>query len=169
MRRSDAALAPVRRALASDAARAADSVLADATARAEELDAAARGESDAILARAVADGTAAGRAAAALADARARREAHGHVLATAQRLRAETVARTVSAATALRDDPRYPALLEAWTARCRTVLGADAEVRPVPEGGVVGELGSRRLDLRLTTLAERAAEDVLVEEGDPWS
>ena len=162
-------LAPVRAALIADAERRAAQVRAEAARVAQDLADRARTEAEALLEQAAREGAAAGGVAAALSNARARREAHGVVLTASQRLRDATVAATVAQARALRDDPCYPALLDAWTATCRAALGHEVQVREAPDGGVVGVQGSRRLDLRLGTLAARAAEDVLAEEGDPWS
>ncbi len=169
MSRWEDELAPVRRALADAARRDVDELGEAAGRETEALAARARADAEEILEAARADGTAAGRAAAALVAARARREAHRVVLAERERLRAELVDRVVRAAAGLRDGPDYPALVARLEAVCRERLGPGAEVSPGPGGGVVGVLGTRRLDLSLPMLAEQAALAVLEEADDPWS
>ncbi len=65
----------------------------------------------------------------------------------------------------MRDDPRYPALLDHFEAVAREQLGDDAVIErdPIPGGGIVAELGSRRVDYTLPQLADRALE-VLADE-----
>ena len=59
---------------------------------------------------------------------------------------------------AMREAPDYGSVVDALTTRARARLGADAVIVTDPDGagGVIGELGGRRVDYTLTALAERA-------------
>ena len=151
---SDAALAPVRRALRSAAEQQAAELRDDASRQAGALVDAARAEAAAILAAATKEGEDAARSEAALRSARARRQAHELVLAQRSSLRLELHRRVREATAGLTSDPRYPGLVTRLTEQCRRLLGPDAGVSESPAGGVIAEAGPRRLDLSLTVLAE---------------
>ncbi len=149
---ADAALAPLRAALLADAqARAAEITRAAAAQARAILDDAER-EASAIRAAAVAAGEAAARAEAAERSARARRQAAERVLAARTEGWLAVREAVRDAARALRDDPRHPAIL----ASLRAVAAAElpgATITESPDGGLVAQSGTRRLDLTLPTLA----------------
>ncbi|MCI0141697.1 hypothetical protein KNN17_08920 [Arthrobacter bambusae] len=150
---SDAALQPVRMALRAAAEKQAAELQDEARRNANALVEAARAEAAAILSAAAQEGESAARSEAALSLARARREAHELVLAQRNSLRMELHRRVREAAAGLKSDPRYAKLMARLTEQCRELLGRDAVVSESPEGGVVAEAGSRRLDLSLHVLA----------------
>jgi hypothetical protein len=157
----DAALAPVRAALAEHARREGTSALAaaDAAVAADRVAATTEAEDIRVAARAAA---AADAAAFAVAErARTDRESREEVL---RALREEydslrDAART--AAEALRLDPRYPRLRQILAEYARALLGPEAVIVDADGGGVVGSVHGRRVDLSLATFAQRAVEAVL--------
>ncbi len=166
---SSAALEPVRAALRAAAERESAEVRAGAESEVTQLRENADREAARIRADAVAEGTAVARGSAALRAARTRREAHEIVLDRQNQVRAALVAAVGAAASALRADPRYPALLDRLTERARELLGPQAVVTEGPEGGVVAERGSRRLDLSLPSVAEATLESMAPEVSALWS
>lgn len=163
------ALDPLRAALHADAQVEADVIQARAAEEVEAILAAARATAEELVADAVAQGTAVARAAAALRSARVRREANELVLAEQESLRRELVDQVVRAAQELRGTPRYTAWVERLTRRCHEALGPLATVTPSAAGGVVGELGSRRLDLTVPVLAAQAVEEHAAEVRWLWT
>ncbi|WP_205759923.1 hypothetical protein [Arthrobacter sp. PAMC25564] len=157
---ADAALGPVRQALRAAAEKQATELRDDAGRQAAALLDAARAEAAGILAAAATEGETAARAEAALRSARARRQAHELVLAQRSSLRLELHRRVREAAAGLKSDPRYAELMARLTEQCRELLGPDASVSESPEGGVVAEAGSRRLDLSLPALAELTLDSI---------
>lgn len=157
---SDATLGPVRQALRASAEKQASGIRDDAGRQAAALLDAARAEAAGILAAAAAAGAAAARSEAALRSARVRRQAHELVLAQRSSLRLELHRRVREAVTGLRSDPRYAELVARLTEQCRELLGPDASVSESPEGGVVAEAGSRRLDLSLPVLADMTLDSM---------
>ncbi len=160
---SDATLAPVRESLLATARATVEASADRARELARSLVDAAQLEADRIRVAAVADGEGAARSEALMSSARVRRQAHETVLAARNALRLELEEQVRAAATALRTDPRYPELLARLTERSHSLLGRHATVTESPDGGIVAEAGSRRLDLSLPTLAaetlsQRAAE-----------
>lgn len=151
---ADAALAPVRQALRAAAEKQAAEFRDAARTQASALLEAARAEAAGILAAAAEQGEADARSETALRSARARRQAHELVLAQRSSLRLELHRRVREAAAGLTSDPRYPKMMARLTEQCRELLGPEAIVTESPEGGVVAEAGSRRLDLSLPVLAE---------------
>jgi vacuolar-type H+-ATPase subunit E/Vma4 len=91
------------------------------------------------------------------------------VLARRNALRLELQRQVRESATALRTDPRYPPLLTRLTEQSHALLGPDAMVAESPDGGVVAEAGSRRLDLSLPTLATRTLESMTQEVRQLWT
>jgi vacuolar-type H+-ATPase subunit E/Vma4 len=151
---SSAALDPVRAALLSQAHSDAQTVLADARQRAEDDRATARARAAQILQAGRDVGEQQAGAAAARQLARRRRDARDTTLAAQRDLYDELRRRCHDAARALREAPDYPLLREHLTERARAALGQDASIRESPDGGVVAEAGSRRLDLSLPTLVD---------------
>lgn len=157
-------------------------LLADAAAQAEELVAAASREVDASIAeveqrcdREVEEiERRSARAARASLDQRiadARTEAHDAVLSARSRTHDRLVEAAHAAALAMRHDPRYPALLDHFEAMAREQLGDDAKIErdPTPGGGIVAELGSRRVDYSLLQLADRALDVLADEVARSWT
>ena len=161
---AEAALAPLRARLLDDARATASGILAEAREKADALEAEAEEEAAGIRATAAAAGVETARSEVALRAARVRRQAHERVLAAQSDLRLEVHRRVRERAMALVEDPRYPALLERLRAQARASLGPGAVLTESPDGGLVAEAGSRRLDLTLRTLAdimfEAAADEV---------
>jgi len=168
-RTSIAALEPVRAALRTAArhevAQIRDAARAEAAATLEH----GRREAEQIRTEAVAEGTAVARGSAALLSARARREAHEVVLAQQQQVHASLVDAVTAAVSALRDDRRYPRLVDRLTELCGEILGPDVVVTESPTGGVVAERGERRLDLSLPALAAAALDAMAPEVSALWA
>jgi hypothetical protein len=166
---SDAALMPVREALAADArARVADIERAARLEASATIDAADR-ERDRLRTEAEAAGEAEATVAAALASARRRRLADERLLAQREAIRAELARRVRAAATAATGDPLYPDVLEQLRARAVRVLGPAAVVRVHDEGGVTATAGSRTVDLTLPTLAARQLDSLSAELAPLWT
>ncbi|MGM0385691.1 MAG: hypothetical protein ACQERF_06900 [Actinomycetota bacterium] len=155
---ADAALAPLRERLLDDARATASGILAEEREKAGALVAEAEEEAESIRAAAAAAGEETARSEVALRSARVRRQAHETVLAAQSDLRLEVRRRVREKAVALVEDQRYPALLERLRAQARAALGTGVVITESPEGGLVAEAGSRRLDLTLPTLANAAFE-----------
>jgi vacuolar-type H+-ATPase subunit E/Vma4 len=157
-------LKAVRRALMDDADADAGRVLAAAREEAEAQVAAALHEARRMTGAARAEGDAEARTAAAIEQARVRRRAREAVLAARQAAVDRLRAAAREAAVRLRDDPRYPELLAGLerTARDQLGEGATVDVQP-PTGGLVAAAGSRSVDYRLDSLADRCV-DALGEE-----
>jgi hypothetical protein len=166
---SDAALAPLEERLLDDARAAASAIMAEAREKADALVTKAEEEAAGIRAGAVAAGEEAARSEVALRSARLRRQAHETVLAARNDLRLEARHAVRERAGALVEDPRYPDLLERLRGRARAALGPDAILTESPEGGLVAEAGSRRLDLTLPTLAGAALEDAADQVTGLWA
>ena len=158
-------LEPVRRALLADAADQAEALVAAATREVEASIADVEQQCDEEVAEIERRSARASRASLDQRIADARAEAHDAVL----RARARTHDRLVDAAHAaaleMRHDPRYPTLLDHFERVAREQLGDDAVIErdPTAGGGIVAELGSRRVDYSLPELADRAL-DVLADE-----
>ena len=149
-------LEPVREALLSDARQDAAQLRQAAEREAGATVAAAREEAGRLRATARADGEAEARAAAAAELARARRDARHSVLAARRDAYERARACAERAASALRDAPRYAALLDALSELARRQLGEDAVVVVDDEvGGFVATAGTRSVDYRLPAVADR--------------
>jgi vacuolar-type H+-ATPase subunit E/Vma4 len=166
---SVAALAPVQAALRSQAEAAAHTVLDEARKQAGGIRATARARASDIVAASRSEGEQQARAAVAARVVRRRREARDVVLRAQRDLYDQLHRVSRQAASALRDDPDYPALLRRLTAQARDAMGAGASVQESPDGGVVAVDGSRRLDLSLPALAERAVDRLGEEVERLWA
>ena len=164
-------LDPVRRALLEDAGTEADRVLAEARRSAGDAVAAAEQEVAAEVAAVERRTAIAAAAHAEQVRALARAEAHGELLAAREDIHRKLVEAVRSAALQLRDDARYPALLDRLEIVARVQLGPDAEVHrdPPGRGGLVAVAGTRRVDYTLTALAERALHDHAEEVASLWT
>ena len=163
-----AALAPVRRALLDDAEHEAAQLVETARADADEQEAAARHRADAEVERAAdrARATAAARADRAVEAARG--QGHTLLLETEAEIWDELADRVRRAVAAMPADPRYPALRERLEQLARRQLGDAATVADDDGGGVVAELEGRRVDYRLSTLADRVLDALADEVGEVW-
>jgi vacuolar-type H+-ATPase subunit E/Vma4 len=154
-------LAPVRTALLGHARSDAARVLAAADHDVAVLLDDAAAEATRIREAASAETAAYARTLAATQRSHARREGRAIVLRAQQDAYVEGRRRAHEAVRSLCDAPDYPDLLSRLTARARADLGPGATVRPHPDGGVVAELGSRRVSYTLTALADRVLDDLL--------
>jgi vacuolar-type H+-ATPase subunit E/Vma4 len=167
--RSAAALAPVRAALLTSARQETADLRRGAAAKALALVEAALRDADRIRSAATREGAATARSQAVLRSARVRRQAHELVLMRRNALRLDLRWQVRQAAVELRADPRYPSLLSRLVDQSRALLGPEATVAESPEGGVIAEAGSRRLDLSLPALATRTLESMTQEVGELWT
>ncbi len=163
-----AALEPLERAIRADAERRAGELRAESEQDAAATLSAAAEQAESIRSAAVAAGEAVGRDAAAARSARARRAARALVLAAQREIAENWSRRARDEASKLRDDPGYPRMLARLAEQARTELGPDAVVLEDPAGGVTAQLGSRRLDLTLATLADAAVAQLQGTGSAPW-
>jgi vacuolar-type H+-ATPase subunit E/Vma4 len=61
----------------------------------------------------------------------------------------------------LREDADYPRLRQRMTEVVIDLLGTDAEVREADSGGVIGEIGGRRVDCSIGHFVDRAVDEVV--------
>ncbi len=166
---AERALVPVRDRLLADARQEAQQLVHEARLAADERLAQARREAEGIIEQARADGEAQAAEAVERTVARARRQARRIVLAAQESLRAQLRGAVHSRAVGLRREPGYPDVQAQLTAAARGVLGPDATVREAPEGGVLAQVGSRRVDLSLPALADRALDALEGEATRLWT
>ncbi len=165
-----AELEPVREALVADAKSQADQLIADATsASAIEADEAER-LADAEIERAARRGAASAQARANQELAHARSVAHREVLEAKDDIRGRFQEALRAAALNLRNDARYPALVDELERLARDQLGPNTTIERDPNGlgGIVSVSGARRVDYTLPALADRALESVADEVGQLW-
>ena len=167
---ADLTLQPLRTALLADAQATADALLEDVVRESRGDTRDARAEADAMVARARASAQAQTQADARRELAAARRDASLAVL-QARRAAYELLRRDViSAALELRNDARYPSLLDRLEGRVRATLGGDARIERDPPDAAAssGAATARTVDATLPTLAEQALEDLGVEIESLW-
>ena len=164
-------LEPVRRALLADAADQAEAVVAAARRDVEAAIADAQQQCDDQVADTERRSARASRASLDQRIADARAGAHDAVLRASARAHDRLVEAAHAAATEMRHDPRYPALLDHFESVARSQLGDDAVIErdPTPDGGIVAELGSRRVDYSLPLLADRALDILADEVAGSWT
>ncbi|MDH6678672.1 F0F1-type ATP synthase membrane subunit b/b' [Rhodococcus sp. LBL1] len=163
-------LDPVRRTLIDRACSDADRIRAAARADADATTARAEAEARSRLDRARAEGTRDGELVAATERVRAHRHARAVVLAAQRDVYDELRTHLRAAAAATRDAATYPALRDRLVRRARDILGPQAEIGELPDGGIEGIAGGRRLVWSLPDLAERrlaAAGDDIVRLWSP--
>lgn len=165
---SDRALAPIRAALLDAARVSAAAIVNDAEERAAAILNDAKQRADLIRHDAAASGEAAARSEAIVRSAGARRQAHETVLREQNALRLQLQLQVREAATALRTDPRYPALLDRLGEHCRAILGPEATVMESADGGATAEAGSRRVELTLPAIASQTLESMAREVSPLW-
>jgi hypothetical protein len=167
--RSAAALTPVRGWLLVAAQQEAADIRRQAGEHAMALLDAARRDAGRIRSAAAAEGAAMASTQAVVRSARVRRQAHETVLTRRNMLRLDLQRQVREAGQKLRADPRYPALLARLIEQSRAWLGPEATVAESPEGGVIAEAGSRRLDLSLPGVATRTLESMTQEVSGLWT
>jgi vacuolar-type H+-ATPase subunit E/Vma4 len=159
-----AAVEPVRSALLATALSDADAVRARARGEADAVVVAAEAQAAQLTAEARRQGGAEATAAAAAATAAARRQAHRAVLAARARAYRTLREQARVAVAGMAAEPGYTALRQRLTAAVHRILGPDARVRDSGDGGLVGEAGTRRVDLSLAGFADRAVDAVAAQE-----
>lgn len=163
-------LDPVREALLAEAEREAERVVGQAEERAAAQVERAEEQKAALVRRALAEGAAAAELEAAFELTQARRKARTLVLEAQRAVYDEAQLEAHAAVQRLRSEPRYQKLLDRLAARVRTELGPEVEVElDPPEGGVVGRLRNRRVDLTLPVLVERCLAEHADELERLWA
>lgn len=164
-------LQPVRRALLEDATAQAEALVAAATREVDAAMAEAEQQCDREVAEVEQRSARAARANLDQQIASARAEAHAGVLGARARTHGRLVEAAHAAALDMRDDPRYPALLDHFQAVAREQLGDDAVIErdPTSGGGIVARLGARRVDYSLPQLADRALDVLADEVARSWA
>jgi hypothetical protein len=163
------ALAPVRETLLAAAAAAAADTLRGADQDVAARLAAAEARAAELVARSRAQGAEDGEAALTLERARGRRAARAVVLRTQREVYDELRSRCREAVHDLCAGPSYPVLRDRLVDLVHRELGPDATVRDDPDGGLVGELRGRRVDLSADALAERAVTSLGAQVGQLWA
>jgi len=164
-------LEPVRRALLDDAAAEAEGLVDAAIREVEASIAEVQQQCDQEVSEIEQRSARAARASLDQRISIARAEAHRAVLGARSRAHDRLVEAARAAAIELRQDPRYPALLDHFEAVAREQLGDEAVIErdPDPAGGIVAELGSRRVDYSLPQLADRALDVLADEVARSWA
>jgi len=164
-----AALQPVRRRLLECARADAEREIAEAQQEAQHVLAAARNQAAQLAETARAAGRAAAETVSAQRRAALQRELRGAMLAARRDIYQQWCRRGTEAVLRLRDDPAYPHWATALRAAAQATLGADAQLREHPTGGVVAEAGQRCIDLSLAGIAARVLDDTTAQPDEPWS
>jgi hypothetical protein len=154
--RQDAALAPVREALSSQASEQATRSLARASQAATALLAKAGHDADAAVAQATADGTAQARLVATAELSRSRQAARSIRLEAEQVTHQYLAGRIRSAVLALRDQGDYQLLRDRLNEMARRAAGPGAAITEHPDGGVIARARGVVVDCSLGRLADRA-------------
>ncbi|MET9450514.1 hypothetical protein [Streptomyces cinerochromogenes] len=160
------ALSPVRAELLRAARTSADAVMERARADAEETLRSARVTAEAVLARARDLGRADGAAEAARERVRAVQDAWAAELAA--RAEVYAVLRASVRAGVRRAFAEDSSLQSRCTEAARKLLGPQARVTDVPEGGVTAEVPGRRVDLSADALADHALDRLGVLAETLW-
>jgi len=163
-----AALQPMRRHLLESAQADAEREIAEAEQEAQRVLAEAHNQAAQLAETARAAGRAAAETVSSQRRAALQRELRGAVLAARRDIYQRWSRRGTEAVLRLRDDPAYPRWTAALRAAAQATLGADAQLREHPTGGVVAESGERCIDLSLAGIAERVLDDTAAQVGDPW-
>lgn len=162
-------LQPVRAELLNRAAADGDRVIADARREAAAIIERGREQARQLTEKASVTGEAAGASAAAEQQAALQRGLRREVLAAKDDAYQQWRRRAREAVLRLRDEPDYPRWCRALRDAAAVALGDGAEVTEHPEGGVVAQLGSRRLDLSLPAIADRALDETAADVDELWS
>lgn len=162
-------LQPVRAELLSRAAADADRVIAEARQEAARILEQGHDKARQLTEKARATGEAAGFALAAEQQAALRRALRRDVLAAKDNGYQQWRRHAREAVLRLRDEPEYPRWCETLRGAAAGVLGDGAEVTDHPDGGVVAQLGCRRVDLSLPAIADRALDEIAADIDELWS
>jgi len=163
------ALQPMRRHLLECARADAEREITEAEQEAQRVLAEARNQAAQLAEAARAAGRAAAETVSAQRRAALQRELRGAVLAAQRDLYQRWCRRGTEAVLRLRDDPAYPRWAAALRATAQATLGADAQLREHPTGGVEAEAGQRCMDLSLAGIAARVLDDMTAQVDEPWS
>ncbi len=163
-----AALLPMRRHLLECARADAEREIAQVEQEAQRILADARDQAAQLAETARAGGRAAAETVSAQRRAALQRELRGAVLAAQRDVYQQWCRRGTEAVLRLRDDPAYPQWAAALRATAQAMLGADAQLREHPAGGVVAESGQRCIDLSLAGIAARVLDDTTAQGGESW-
>ena len=165
------ALGAVRAALLADADDEAELILSDAQFAADLDRAAAEADVDTQLERARKRSQTSADAHRQQLLAQAHHQAQTIIMEAREATRVELIADLRSQVMRLREDDRYPQLLDNLEAAARRQLGADAVIERDPEmgGGVIGRAGGRSVDYTLPVLADRAMGAFGQEMAALWS
>lgn len=164
-------LSPVRDALLADARAEAERIVSEATRSAGNTVAEAESETTAAVERARHRVELSNAARAEQTLARLRGEGHRATLETRQQLRLRLIDEVHRSARNIRADTRYPRLLNHLESLARSQLGDGAVIERGTslDGGITAETGSRRVDYRLTALADRALDTLADDVAELWS
>lgn len=164
-------LEPVRLALLADGEARARKIVSEATRVGDELVARAERDADAEVDTARRRNERSARASVDQALARARTDAHRVVLDTQAQNHRHLIEDVRDAARAMRQDPRYAALVDRLEMLATAQLGSTAVIERDPDtaGGVVAVAGNRRVDYTLTALADRALDTLADEVAQLWT
>lgn len=162
-------LEPLVRALRGRADRDAAEQLAHADADAAAALADARARADEVLAKARSAGEQDAAAMLAAERARAEREARAVLLAAQQDAYEAARSAVRAAVRGLRDDPAYPALIDALRDRATRELGPGATTTELPGGGIEARAGGRRVEYSLDGLADDLLEQVGGDLTELWA
>jgi cell division septum initiation protein DivIVA len=154
--RQDAALEPVRTALAIAADARVTSTLAAAEAAAAALLTAAQRAADEAVSRAAAEGAADARPAAMADLARSRRTARSMALEADRATEQYLADRIRAAVLALRDEAGYPPLRDRLSKMAASAAGPGAALADHQDGGVIATAPGVVVDCSLGKLADRA-------------
>ena len=158
-------LTPVHAALLRRAHADAETTLAEADRDAADMDAAATAQVTQLLDEAKARAADDVMVLEAAERSRVLREARSIEL---RARRATYDALVAAAAAAVRDQlADDPAVVSALSERARTVLGADAILSRLPDGGLAAEADGRRLVLPLQALVEHGVGQLIASEESP--
>jgi vacuolar-type H+-ATPase subunit E/Vma4 len=164
-------LDPLRQALRAETEAEAEWQRAEMTGECERIMAESEAAARALAQEARRDGERAAARAAARRRAAAARRARETVLAARRGLVDELRVRSRRAVLELREEPRYPALLERLSSAARVQLGRDTElvVDPPGRGGVIGRTRNASVDYTLPAMADRAVDGIGRDLERLWS
>lgn len=169
--RANDEIAAVRRTLLADARADAERIVATARQEADDMIHTAVDEADAEVEQERRRSELTAQAYSNRVLARARNDARADVLRRQEALRLELVDRVRAAVLELRNDPRYPALLD----RLEALAEGQFEEPPTierdrdPNGGVVASVGTRHVDYTLPAIADRTLDALSDEAVRLWT
>lgn len=101
----------------------------------------------------------------------ARRQANAIIMEAQEAARVQLITQLRHDAMRLRDDPRYPQLLNGLEAAARRQLGPDTIITrdPTEAGGIIASDGDRNVDYTLPALAERALGSLGRRTAELWT